>query len=614
MGVATQPTLALEELDVVSPGEDIGSPEARDARTDDGDTHGRMEDEVRVGDSHSLRRPGSTPRYNRLVTPLSFVRPIGSLTLALILTAGTTLSPAALGAQRVAHRGRAPLGADAISEAQLRQDLTFIASDALEGRLTPSRGLDVAAAFLASRLGRIGLQPAGDQGTFLQTIALTRRTLDLEKTTLAVGSRTLVYGDDFLPGEVTGSAEGPVIYIGNGAVIRSRGVDPYKGLDVAGKIVVSNLGLPAGFSRGDLKGPRGDDWEATEDAARTRGALAVLFLPDFVALERWPTTRESRKTRTPLAVDAFRDAGPVLPTATLTARGVGLLFAGERITPQEVFQRGVRREPAEPFALTPGKTVRLSVVATDEHLAANNVVAVLEGSDPTLKHEYVALGAHYDHLGTAQTPNDAGDTIYNGADDDGSGTVGLLAIAEAFAAAKTRPKRSVLFVWHAGEEQGLWGSRYFTEHPTVPLDRVVTQLNIDMIGRGRAPGSPAPGGSLPLTDTETVYVVGSRRLSTQLGALLEQANDRYHRLRLDYSLDAPDDPADIYRRSDHYQYAKRGIPVAFFFTGVHEDYHRVDDEVDRIDFTKLRRVVQTIYAAARLVADTKERPALDVAQ
>ena len=133
---------------------------------------------------------------------------------------------------------------------------------------------------------------------------------------------------------------------------------------------------------------------------------------------------------------------------------------------------------------------------------------------PALADEYVALGAHYDHLGTARTPNAAGDTIYNGADDDGSGTVGLLAIAEAFATTRTRPKRSLLFVWHTGEEQGLWGSRYFTEHPTVPLDRVVAQLNIDMIGRGRAAGTPAPNGPLALTDSGTVYVVGSRRLST----------------------------------------------------------------------------------------------------
>jgi hypothetical protein len=543
------------------------------------------------------------------VTRLSPALP-GAL-FALVLAAGTAIAPTPLGAQAMPGRARPPLGADGITDAQLRAYLTFIAADVLEGRLTPSRGLDTAAAFLASHLGRLGLTPAGDPGTFLQTIALTRRRLDIEKTSLAIGSRTLAYGDDFLPGELAGTAEGQLVYVGNGSVIRSRGVDPYKGLDVAGKIVVSHVGLPAGFSQGDMKGPRGEDWEPTEDAARTRGAVAVLFLPDYAALERWPATRESRRTRSSLTVDAFVGPGPVLPTATLSARGVGLLFAGERVPPLEAFQRAVRREPAEPFAFSAGKVVRLAVTAVEERLTTSNVVAVLTGSDDRLADEYVALGAHYDHLGTTPTPNAAGDAIYNGADDDGSGTAALLAIAEAFATARIRPKRSLLFVWHTGEEQGLWGSRYFTEHPTVPLDRVVAQLNIDMIGRGRPPGSPRPNGPLALTDSDTVYVVGSRRLSTALGGLLERANAAYHALQLDYSLDDPSNPARIYERSDHYQYAKRGIPVAFFFTGVHPDYHGLEDEVDRIDFTKLRRVTQSIYATARLVADTRDRPRAD---
>lgn len=537
-----------------------------------------------------------------------------SLALLLVLLVGPeALAPRAITAQGRPRTASPPRGAEVITEARLRSDLTFVAADALDGRLTPSRGLDTAALFLATRLARLGLRPAGDDGSFLQRIALTRRTLDVERTRLTVGERPLTYGDDFLPGALTGRAEGALVYVGNGTVIRSRGIDPYKGLDVTGKIVVSNLGLPTGFAQGDLKGPRGEDWEPTEDAAKARGAVAVLFLPDYPALERWPDTRESRRTRAPLTVDGLRSTtgGPVLPTATLSARAVGVLFAGQTIRAQEIFQRAVRREPAAPFALTPTTTVRLDIVATEEHLATSNVVAVLDGSDPVRKNEYVALGAHYDHLGTTTKPDANGDTIYNGADDDGSGTVGLLAIAEAFATTAPRPKRSILFVWHTGEELGLWGSRYFVEHPTVPLEAIVAQLNIDMIGRGRAVGSPVPSGPLPLTDTESVYVVGSTRLSAELGTLVAQVNARYHGLRLDYSLDAPGDPAQIYERSDHYQYAKHGIPIAFFFTGVHPDYHGVNDEVDGIDFTKMRRIAQTIYATARVVADGAQRPKVD---
>ncbi len=504
---------------------------------------------------------------------------------------------------------------EAITDTQLRSHLAFIASDALEGRLTPSRGLDIAARFLASHLGRLGLRPAGDNGGYLQDIALTRRRLDVARTTLAVGARTLEYGDDFLPGELPGTAEGPVVYIGNGTVIRSRGLDPYEAIDVAGKIVVSNSGLPAGFSQADLKGPRGEDWETTEDAASRRGAVAVLFLPDYSALERWQSTRTAREARHALMVDAFVEpgGGSVLPTATLSARGVGRLFTGQQLSAQETFQRGVRGEPAEPFSLPPGLVVRLVVAAADEHLTTSNVVAVLEGSDPVLKHEYVAIGAHYDHLGTSSRPNPGGDAIYNGADDDGSGTVAMLAMAEAFAAAQVRPKRSILFVWHTGEEQGLWGSRFYTQHPTVPLDRIVAQLNIDMIGRSRSRDAAPADTPLALTDDTSVYVVGSRRLSTQLGDVLEQVNGRGHGLHLDFSLDAPGDPAQIYERSDHYQYARHGIPVAFFFTGVHPDYHGLEDEIEAIDFPKMRRITQLIYATARAVADRPTRLRVDAA-
>lgn len=532
-------------------------------------------------------------------------------TLVVVLAMPVAL-PTGLSAQTARRRAAtAPPGADRITETQLRAYLRFVASDLLEGRDTPSRGQDVAAAFLASHLERLGFTPAGDDGTYLQRMTLTRRTPDLEKTTITVGGRTFTAGEDFLPGEQPATIEAGVVYVGNGTVLPARGLDPYKGLDVRGKIVVTHRGLPTGIARTDLKGVEGVDWELTEAAARKRGAVALLYLPEFQLLEEWSAIRERRRVRPSLTVDAFAggDRAP-LPSAILGAQAAGVLFAGETITGQEAYQRALRREPATPFALTAGKTLSLRIAATEEHVVAHNVVAVLEGSDARLKQEYVAFGAHYDHLGVAPRPNAAGDAIFNGADDDGSGTVGLLAMAEAFATTTPRPKRSLLFVWHTGEERGLWGSRYFTDHPTVPLDRIVTQLNVDMIGRGRQPGATAAG-PLALTDMDTVYVVGSRRISRSLGELLDRVNAGYHGLRYDYALDAPEDPARIYERSDHYNYAKHGIPIAFFFTGVHPDYHGVDDEIDRIDFPKFRRITQTIYATGRALADAPTRPAAD---
>jgi hypothetical protein len=556
-------------------------------------------------------QPDLATRYNRQVTRRFRLLPLGAILL--VLASGPVSRPALLRAEAAPPAERPARDIEPITEAQLRNYLAFIASDALEGRRAPSRGLDAAAAFLASHMARLGLRPAGDGGTYLQSIALTRHRVDLNKTSLAVGSRKLVQGDDYLPGRDAGTAEGPVVYIGNGTVIRSRGVDPYKDIDVSGKIVVSSTGLPAGLTMADVKGASGEDWEGTEQAARRRGAVGVLFVPDYRVLERWPATRNALGARSAFSVDAFAKSGDgrPLPSATLSASGIAALFAGTQLQPQEIFQRAVRREPATPFALPPGTIVRLTVATTDDQATTSNVVAVLEGSDPVLRHEYVAIGAHYDHLGTADTPDQAGDAIYNGADDDGSGTVSALSMAEAFATSAVRPRRSILFVWHTGEEQGLWGSRYFTEHPTVAIDRIVAQLNIDMIGRATAAGAPRATTPLPLTDPDTVYVVGARRLSADLGAIVEQVNARGHGLHLDYSLDDPSDPARIYERSDHYQYAKHGIPVAFFFTGVHDDYHGLDDEIDRIDFGKMQRIAQMVYGTARALADRPARPRID---
>jgi Zn-dependent M28 family amino/carboxypeptidase len=216
------------------------------------------------------------------------------------------------------------------------------------------------------------------------------------------------------------------------------------------------------------------------------------------------------------------------------------------------------------------------------------------------------LGAHLDHTGYRETPPaggtrcrapEPGDAIFNGADDDGSGSTGLLGIAKALATGP-KPKRSVLFVWHTAEESGLLGSRYMADHPVVPLDRIEAQLNIDMIGRSRD-DDPAMG--------NTVFVIGADRISTDLHNLVEETNSGLEQpLSLDYEYNDPSDSNSFYTRSDHYSYAAKGIPIAFFFTGTHQDYHCVTDEVQYIDFPKLPRVTHLVYQAAFEVADRAE--------
>ena len=304
-------------------------------------------------------------------------------------------------------------------------------------------------------------------------------------------------------------------------------------------------------------------------------------------------------------------------------------------------------------AVQPGATGAVAhggAVFTDTPVPARNVVALLRGSDPKLRHEYVAIGAHNDHIGVgrpldhdslrawnavmrpqgadsrvpaAPAPEQAQrstaildslrrahpqprlDSVFNGADDDGSGTVAVLEIAEAFAQTHPRPKRSILFVWHAGEELGLIGSRWFTDRPTVPRDSIVAQLNLDMVGRGSATDTQGGGPGYLL-------LIGSRRLSTELGDIVEAVNrGEPQPMTFDYQYDANGHPQTLYCRSDHAMYARYGIPVTFFTTGLHEDYHQLTDEPEYIDYPHMTRVAQLVHDVAVRVADLDHRVVVD---
>ena len=291
------------------------------------------------------------------------------------------------------------------------------------------------------------------------------------------------------------------------------------------------------------------------------------------------------------------------------------LFAGEQLDGPAVLrlaQAGAGAEAPKSFALRAEKRLRLSVKLSVTESSTQNVVGVLEGKDSKLRQEYVALGAHYDHVGAsgASGCRPVGeDSICNGADDDGSGTTGLLAMAEAFSKGP-RPKRSILFVWHTGEEKGLWGSDYFTRYPTVPLNQIVAQLNIDMIGRSKQAGDTNPANKM-LSGPDEIYVIGSRMMSTELGELTEAVNRAYLNLDFNFHYDKPGDPERLFTRSDHYNYARKGIPIVFFFDGVHEDYHKPSDSPDKIDYEKMTKVTRTVFLLASELANAPRRPAVD---
>jgi hypothetical protein len=498
--------------------------------------------------------------------------------------------------------------------------LYFIASDEMEGRDTPSRGLDTVAKFIAMNLSRWGFKPAGDDGTFFQKIALKRARLNPAQTRAELGGQTFAYGNDFLiptsqgnPTISSGNASGQLVYVGHGWTVKAKNVDAYQGLDVKDKImIVAGGGLPRGVSFNDISGGKqGVDWDSPFSYAIGHGAKGIVYVPNANTLTGWDRARQLAVERgsTPVVERFQQENSPAgIPTITASLNMLETIFRGEQASGADIFRRRVSEDPGAAFALSPNKVMSLTVSAMPETIYTQNVVGIFEGSDPVLKNEYVAVGAHYDHVGIGVPVN--GDAIYNGADDDGSGTTAVLAMAEALAHASMRPKRSILLVWHAGEEKGLWGSRYFTDFPTVPLKQIVTQLNIDMIGRTKKDGDTDPR-NRELSGPNEIYVIGSKMMSTELGELSERVNKSYLNLTYNYRYDDPADPNRFFFRSDHFNYARKGIPIIFYFDGEHEDYHRPGDHPDKIDYQKMERVARTIYMTLWEVANLPARPRVD---
>ncbi|UCC72243.1 MAG: M20/M25/M40 family metallo-hydrolase [Gemmatimonadota bacterium] len=543
-----------------------------------------------------------------------------ALALALAATACSPRAPE----ESAAPRRAAP----AINVGDLEGHLTALAHDSMMGRESGTLGHYMATEYIATQVARLGLEPAGDDGYF-QTIPLVQRGLDPEAS-VSVGATALEVGTDYLPVPstrgflsfgMTGSLAGvETIYAG-------RASDPSPSLtpdQVAGKLVV--LDLPVG-PRGE---PSFDAWNRSALRAyesATGVAIAVLdILPPQLA-------RFLSQPRTMLGGGEL----PEGPLAMLITRETAARLMGGSIESASIGDHGATIEGTFRFVDTPAP------------YPTRNVVGIVRGSDPSLRDQYVAIGAHTDHVGirsqaidhdsiwafnhvvrpmgaespprqatpaeearirairdslrTVRAPR--ADSTYNGADDDGSGSVAMLAIAEAFARDPEKPRRSIIFVWHTAEENGLYGARWFTNNPTVPRDSIVAQLDLDMVGRG-SDGDIEGGGPAYL------QLIGSRRLSTELGDIVEEVNEQSGLgFRFDYQFDAPAHPQQYYCRSDHYMYARYGIPVVLFSTGSHLDYHQVTDESQYIDYEKLRDVSRLVYEIARTVADLDHRLVVD---
>jgi hypothetical protein len=503
---------------------------------------------------------------------------------------------------------------EGVTAEQLRNYLYFVASDEMEGRDTPSRGLDTTAKFIGMNLNRWGFKPAGDDGTFYQHIDLLRYKINLTATTVNLAGQQLVWGTDYLAAANAGSvSSAPIVFGGNGWFIKSKNIAPLTGVDVKGKVVVVySEPSPKGMNFQQLRalGKQGVDWMDPVSYAKQNGAVGIIFLATPGTVNAWDRTRRQREAGGGYFVEKLRTSQPdKFPSITLSQKQSENLFTGESTNLDAIVKAYNADQTLQAFPLGAGKTAAINVATDEDRARTQNVVAVWEGDDPVLKNEMVAIGAHYDHVGT--NPNAQGpDKIWNGADDDGSGTVSVLSIAEALAKAHDRPKRSVLFVWHCGEEKGLWGSQYFNAFPTVNIKNVIAQLNIDMIGRSKKMGDTNPRNK-DLTDANSVYVIGKDMMSSTLGGVVDAVNKSYLSLGYDTRYDDPKDPNRFFFRSDHFNYALNGIPITFWFDGVHEDYHQPGDEPQKIDYDKMEKVARTIMLTLLELTDLKDRPKID---
>jgi hypothetical protein len=527
--------------------------------------------------------------------------------LALFLLFTVAFQTATLAQTATKSNSPARQAAEQITAEQLKDYLYFVASDEMEGRDTPSRGLDLTAKFIALNLKRWGFKPAGDDGSFLQTMALSRDAVEAEKNTLEIGGQKFAFGEDFLRVGGNAAVNAPIVFARDGWFVKSKNIDALKGVDAKGKILLlysegfnrnTLTPFPKGVLPSDLAGEQGKDWADPMTYARQKGAVGIILIASPQVQGNWEQAK-NLLSRGRFYPEKLRqsDLNSVLPTMLVSGKTGEAIFAGEATTMSSVSAFEIK------------KSANISAAGKKEFVNTQNVVAVWEGSDPVLKNEMVALGAHYDHVGT--NPNAKGeDKIWNGADDDGSGTVAILSIAEALAKSPKRPKRSVLFVWHAGEEKGLWGSEYFNRFPTVDIKSVVAQLNIDMIGRSRKAGDTNPKNANLTNETE-VYVIGSEMMSSQLGEVTRTVNNSFLNLTYNYKYDDPKDSNRFFFRSDHFNYAVNGIPIVFWFDGVHEDYHQPGDEPQKIDYAKMERISRTIFLTLWELADLKERPKVD---
>ncbi|MBI1782282.1 MAG: M28 family peptidase [Sphingobacteriales bacterium] len=492
--------------------------------------------------------------------------------------------------------------AETITAGDLKKHLYIIADPEMEGRETGTEGQRKAAAYIENHFKSLGLKSPASLNGYQQSFnmyvdSMVSSSVTLNKKQLEWGKDYLVAANANENGTMVGNE---VVFVGYG--ITSKNYDDYAGLNVKGKIVAFVNGEP---KKNDsvyiVSGNKQYSAEWTKTITKklinaySHGAKGALFINQQIQKFSAYTAEESKISRL------------YLPPAEKTINGINISHAiAKSIFGIETFaaiiEKAVNLEPFSKKDYT-AKKIKLEANYTEQKTTSTstNVLGVLEGADK--KDEYVFVTAHYDHLGISSTGE-----IYPGADDDGSGTTGLLEIAEAFAKAANagyRPKRTIVFMTVSGEEKGLWGSEYYSNHPVFPLAKTSVDLNIDMIGR--IDDTRKYGDS-----TNYIYVIGDDKLSSDLAPMCDSINNTYSHMELDRKFNDPNDTHRFYYRSDHYNFAAKGVPVIFFFNGTHRDYHKPTDTPDKINYELQEKRARFIFYMAWEAANRKKTMKRDI--
>ena len=452
-----------------------------------------------------------------------------------------------------------------IDSADLHKHLSVLASDAYEGRETGKKGQQMSADYIQQSFREDGCSFVPGMKEYQQYFEVVET---VPGGSVQFGERTLEFKKDF-------------IYYGAKRHLELKDLPVY----AAGNApdVTTDCILIQTLSNLEIRNVVAEIRKNQPKNTKAIILVATNYEQVYEYLEHYTTTKTMRlkdqqvKEESPIIV--IRPEAITLPKAYRYLLGKG--------------KKKTLRKPK------PAAMLSAQLNEKEETLRSSNVLAYIPGSDPILSKEVVVLTAHYDHIGIENG------VVYNGADDDGTGTVAMLEIAEAFMAAKRagqQPRRSILIMTVSGEEKGLLGSSYYTEHPQIPLEKTIADLNIDMIGRNDIAHE---------NESEYIYIIGSNMISTDLHTTNEQANKQYTQLKLDYKFNSLEDPNQFYYRSDHYNFAKNGIPSIFYFSGVHEDYHQPTDDIEKINFAKTAKIARLVFATAWMLADANERPRPD---